>query len=177
MSTWPRRGPGAACAPGPRMRRLGWWVGYQDGRGADFVRFVLVGGGSNVVYVLAFWLLASAGSQVANAVGFLVSTMLANELHRRLTFHARSTVRWYTAQWEGGGLALAGLAATSMSLVALDQLVDQPSTTLESAVVVAVTGLVGLIRFVALRVWSRSGGTSAVDVPGGLAGVGRTTAR
>jgi putative flippase GtrA len=146
------------AAPAARVRRLEQWVRAGDGAGASFVRFIAVGGISNVVYVVAFWLLTGSGTQLANAVGFLASTMLANELHRRLTFHARTAVRWYTAQWEGGGLAVAGLAVTSLSLAGLDQLTSEPSTLLQSAVLVAATGLVGLVRFLALRAWFRPGG-------------------
>ena len=137
------------------MRQLGRWVRSGDGAVASLVRFMAVGGASNVVYVVLFWLLTGAGTQLANAVGFLASTMLANELHRRLTFHARTAVRWYTAQWEGGGLAVIGLAVTSLTLAGLDQLADQPPTWVQSAVLVAATGLVGLVRFVALRAWFR----------------------
>ena len=149
--------PSSGVRSASRLARSGPWLRQDDGAIAALLRFVLVGGSANVVYVLAFWLLAGSGSQLANAVGSLASTMVANELHRRFTFHARSTVRWYTAQWEGGGLAVAGLALTSLALVALGQLVDQPSTAIESAMIVSVTCLVGLVRFLVLRVWFRPG--------------------
>jgi putative flippase GtrA len=131
------------------------WLTESDAVAASFLRFVVVGGSSNVVYVLAFWLLAGSGTQLANTVGFLASTALANELHRRLTFHARGSIRWYTAQLEGGGLALTGLAITSLALAGFARVADHPSTVLQAALVVAVTGLVGLMRFLALRAWFR----------------------
>ncbi|QXG76053.1 hypothetical protein KUM42_00255 [Modestobacter sp. L9-4] len=90
-------------------------------------------------------------------MGFLASTALANALHRRRTFHARGSVRWYTAQLDGGGLALAGLLATSVALAGA-QHVAEPSTTVQVVLVVAITGLVGLVRFVALRARFRPSG-------------------
>jgi putative flippase GtrA len=139
---------------GARLDRGRRWLHGSAGAPASFVRFVLVGGSSNVLYVLAFALLAGAGTQLANAVGFLASTALANELHRRLTFHARGSVRWYTAQLEGGGLALTGLVVTSLALAGAERLTE-PSTSVQAVLVVAVTAVVGLVRFVALRAWFR----------------------
>jgi putative flippase GtrA len=133
------------------------WLHDSASAPASFLRFVLVGGTSNLLYVLAFAVLAGASTQLANAMGFLGSTALANELHRRRTFHARGSVRWYTAQLEGGGLALAGLFATSVALAGAQHLAE-PSTTVQVVLVVAITGLVGLVRFVALRAWFRPEG-------------------
>jgi putative flippase GtrA len=137
---------------GVRIAHGRHWLHGSASAPASFLRFVLVGGTSNLLYVLAFAVLAGASTQLANAVGFLASTALANELHRRRTFHARGSVRWYTAQLEGGGLALAGLLATSAALAGA-QHVAEPSTTVKVVLVVAITGLVGLVRFVALRAW------------------------
>jgi hypothetical protein len=52
----------------------------------------------------------------------VLSSILANELHRRLTFHATGRVGWLTAQWEGGGLAATGLVASGVALATLDGL-------------------------------------------------------
>ena len=150
------RGGGGAGGPEPRvgpLRRAGRWLRSGDGSGASFARFVLVGGTSNVVYVAALLLLDGAGVQVANAVGSIASTVLANELHRRLTFHVEARVGWLTAQLEGGGLALAGLVATSLALAGFGRLVGHPSALAHIAVVAVVTGVIGLVRFVALRAW------------------------
>ncbi|WP_448626629.1 GtrA family protein [Geodermatophilus sp. URMC 64] len=129
----------------------------RDDAVAQFARFVLVGGASSAVYALLFVALADLGDQPANLVGAIASSVLANELHRRLTFRAGGRVSWFTAQWEGGGLALAGMAATTMALAWLDAVSDDASTLLGIALVGAVTGAVGLLRFVALRwVFARS---------------------
>ena len=144
--------PVSAPAPGA-LRRLVRWLRDGDGSGASFARFVLVGGTSNVVYIAALVLLDGAGVQLANAAGSLASTVLANELHRRLTFHAEARVGWLAAQLEGGGLALAGLAATALALAGLGRLVGEPSALAHIAVVAGVTGAIGLVRFVLLRAW------------------------
>nr|WP_156148753.1 MULTISPECIES: GtrA family protein [unclassified Rhodococcus (in: high G+C Gram-positive bacteria)] len=111
----------------------------------------MVGGLSNILYVAVFVAMHSEGSIVANAVGAVASTILANELHRRLTFHAADRVGWFTAQWEGGGLALIGLGASTAALTALDVALPQAGAALSALILVAVTALVGGLRFLALR--------------------------
>ena len=80
-----------------------------------------------------------------------VSTVLANELHRRRTFRAGERVHWFTAQWEAGGVTVLGLLATSTALGWLDAVTDGTSAGLQIATVVAVTAFIGLMRFLALR--------------------------
>src|SRR3954462_15640692 len=131
----------------PRLiERLG-----RDDAVAQFARFVLVGGVSSALYALLFVALAGLGDQPANLVGAIGSSTLANEMHRRLTFHAGERVGWFTAQWEGGGLALVGLAATALALGALDAVSEDARAGTRIAVVAAVTGAIGLVRFLALR--------------------------
>ena len=124
-----------------------------DGAFAQLVRFALVGGASNILYFAAFLALRGDGALVANAVGAVLSTILANELHRRLTFHAADRVNWFTAQWEGGGLALVGLIASSAAISALGFLLPGADGLLQAGLVIAVSGIVGGLRFVALRGW------------------------
>jgi putative flippase GtrA len=64
----------------------------------QFVRFVAAGAVANLLYGALFLLLSPFGSQVANVAGALASSALANELHRRVTFHAGSRVTWSRAQ-------------------------------------------------------------------------------
>ncbi len=54
---------------------------------------------------------------------------------------------------EGGGLAAIGLVATSLALAGLDQLAGDTSWELQVLLIGAVTGAIGLCRFVALRAW------------------------
>jgi putative flippase GtrA len=126
------------------------------GTTAQFSRFVVVGGMSSSLYATVFLLLGSVGTvdqAAANLLGNIASTLLANELHRRLTFRANERVTWVTAQLEGGGLAVIGLAATSSALAWFDTVVPTASPLLQLLLIVVVTGSIGVLRFVALRAW------------------------
>lgn len=125
-------------------------LGRDDTLG-QFMRFVLVGGSSTALYALLFLGLEGFGYLAAHIVATVASSILANELHRRLTFHADERVGWLTAQIEAGGVSLFGLVTTSVALGWLDASVGQAHPVLQITLVVAVTGLIGLIRFVALR--------------------------
>ena len=125
----------------------------QDDAGAQFARYVVVGAVSSALYALVFIALDAVGDQPANLAGAIASTLLANEMHRRLTFHAGGQVSWFTAQWEGGGLAGVGLVATSLALAGVRALVGDIGTVSQLCLIAAVTGAIGLIRFVALRSW------------------------
>ncbi|MFI1459495.1 GtrA family protein [Nocardia carnea] len=117
----------------------------------QLIRFALVGGLSNISYVLLFLSLTGAGTLLANVAGSVVSTILANELHRRLTFHAAERVGWFTAQWEGGGLALLGLGISTAALAALEVLAPTMAEPAQAAAVLAISAAVGGLRFLALR--------------------------
>jgi len=126
---------------------------HQDDARAQFARYVVVGAVSSALYAVAFIALGGLGDQTANLVGAIASTLLANEMHRRLTFHAGQQVSWLTAQWEGGGLAAIGLVATSLALAGVHTLVGDVGTVAQLCLIAAVTGAIGLVRFVALRSW------------------------
>jgi putative flippase GtrA len=117
----------------------------------QFARFVLVGVATTLVYALLFTLLQRLGYLTAHVAATAVSTLLANEMHRRLTFHAGERVHWLTAQLEAGGVTVIGLLLTSASLGVLNSLVPDPGVVTQVTLVVTVTGLVGLMRFIALR--------------------------
>ncbi|MFE3103754.1 GtrA family protein [Nocardia tengchongensis] len=147
------QGTGALRATGVRWSaRLGAWL-RGDAAFAQLIRFALVGGLSNVGYILLFLALYGGGPQVANLAGSVVSTALANEMHRRLTFQAADRVRWHTAQLEGGALALAGLAITSGALAILEVTAPGMADITEAVAVLAITAVVGTIRFLTLRLW------------------------
>ncbi|WP_342213234.1 GtrA family protein [Nocardia wallacei] len=149
--------PEEAIADGPRTTRraLGRLGAYLRGDKwlPQLVRFALVGGLSNIGYFLLFLAFYGGGAQLANLTGSIVSTALANELHRRLTFHAADRVGWLTAQLEGGGLALAGLAITSAALAILDFVAPGMSDVAEALAVIAIAAAVGTLRFLTLRLW------------------------
>ncbi|WP_245662683.1 GtrA family protein [Nocardia vermiculata] len=119
----------------------------------QLIRFALVGGFSNIGYFLLFMACYGGGAQVANLAGSLASTVLANELHRRLTFHAADRVGWLAGQLEGGGLALAGLAITSAALALFDFVAPGLSNLVEATAVIGITAAVGALRFLTLRLW------------------------
>ena len=131
-----------------------------DDARAQFARYAVVGAVSSALYAVAFIALGGLGDQPANLIGAIASTMLANEMHRRLTFHAGQQVSWLTAQWEGGGLAAIGLVATSLALAGAHELVGDIGTVAQLALIAAVTGAIGTVRFVALRSWVFTGSTS-----------------
>ncbi|SNT03530.1 Putative flippase GtrA (transmembrane translocase of bactoprenol-linked glucose) [Geodermatophilus pulveris] len=118
---------------------------------AQFTRFVLVGGSTTLVYAALFVALEGFGYLPAHVVATATSTVLANEMHRRLTFHAGERVTWLTAQLEAGGVTVVGLLLSSTALGVLDSLAPDASVVTQVALVVTVTGLVGLMRFIALR--------------------------
>ena len=118
---------------------------------AQFLRFVLVGAMATVVYGALFLALGPWGYLAAHLVATAVSTVVANELHRRLTFRAEERVSWFTAQWEAGGVTVVGLLATSTALGWLDAVTGVTHPGLQIATVVAVTAFIGLMRFIALR--------------------------
>jgi putative flippase GtrA len=117
----------------------------------QFARFVLVGASTTLVYALLFAALQRLGYLTAHVAATAVSTLLANEMHRRLTFHAGERVHWLTAQLEAGGVTVIGLLLTSTALGVLNSLVPHVGVPIQVALVVTVTGLVGLMRFIALR--------------------------
>jgi putative flippase GtrA len=118
---------------------------------AQFGRFVLVGSSSTAVYGLLFIGLGALGYLPAHLIATVASTILANELHRRLTFRAEERVGWLNAQLEAGGVALLGLVATSAALGWLNSSVGSAHVVLQISLVTAVTAAIGIMRFVALR--------------------------
>jgi putative flippase GtrA len=140
-------------APARPRRRSAALLDGLRGAGvlAQFCRFMLVGGASSLLYALLFWALEGLGSLVANLVAVVFSSILANDLHRRLTFQAQERVGWLTAQWEGGGVSVVGLVATTLALGWLDRVSADAGLLMQLALVGAVFATIGCLRFVALR--------------------------
>ncbi len=118
---------------------------------AQFARFVVVGGLSSAVYALLFLSLAGSGEHPAMVAGSIASSVLANELHRRLTFHAGERVTWQAAQAEGGALVVAGMVLTGLALYWWDAVAGPGGALTDLAVIATVTAVIGLVRFAALR--------------------------
>jgi putative flippase GtrA len=123
----------------------------RDDAAAQFTRFVFVGGTSTAVYGLLFVALGSQGYLTAHLFATVASSILANEMHRRLTFRAEKRVSWLGAQIEAGGVSFVGLVATSLALGWLDSATGSAHVTVQIALVAAVTAAIGLTRFIALR--------------------------
>ena len=123
----------------------------RDDTLGQFIRFVLVGGSSTALYALLFLSLRGFGYMPAHVVATVASSILANELHRRLTFHAGRRVSWLTAQVEAGGVSVLGLLATSVALGWLDAVAGNAQPFWQITLVAAVTAFIGLLRFLALR--------------------------
>jgi len=121
---------------------------------AQLTRFAVVGLLSSLLYAAVFvTTLDSLGTLTANLIGMLTSTMLANELHRRLTFQASAAVGWLRAQLQGGGLAVIGLVATSSALLALQAAIPDAGWFLQVVMAAAISATIGVMRFAALRAW------------------------
>jgi putative flippase GtrA len=148
---------GANTAPAadaePRAGRWGELFGWlrQDGVLAQLCRFGLVGGASSLVYALLFAALERLGSQPANVIALVLSSILANDLHRRLTFRAGHRLTWLAAQVQGGGVSLVSLAATTVALGWLARVDADAGLFLELALVGVVFAIIGGLRFLALR--------------------------
>ena len=133
-----------------RVGELSAWVRGDDAW-AQFLRFVLVGGTSTALYALLYVLLSDLGYLTAHLVSTVVTTILVNESHRRLTFRAEGRVHWLTAQWEAGSVAVIGLVCTTAALTWLDSAAGSAPIWLQIALVATVTAVIGTLRFVALR--------------------------
>ncbi|HLM07114.1 MAG TPA: GtrA family protein [Blastococcus sp.] len=140
------RSRGAAGLAGRVAARL-----RRDDTFAQFARFVLVGATSTAFYAGLFLTFRSLGYLPAHLVATVASSVLANEMHRRLTFHADERVGWLTAQVEAGGVSLIGLVATSAALGWLDAAAGSAHPLVQIGLVATVTAAIGLMRFVALR--------------------------
>jgi putative flippase GtrA len=123
----------------------------QDDGPAQFARFVLVGASSTMVYATLYIALAQLGYLTAHLIATVASSIMANEMHRRLTFRAEDRVHWLTAQVEAGGVSIGGLLATSTALGWLNETAGSAPILLQIALVAGVTALIGLMRFLALR--------------------------
>ena len=122
----------------------------DDGIG-QFTRFVLVGGSTSALYALIFLALHGVGEQPANWIGSVVTSVMANEMHRRLTFRAGERVSFLTGQVEGGALSIAGLVSTSLALAWLTAATSTDDPYVQFGLVALVTATIGTLRFIALR--------------------------
>ncbi|MEV6795991.1 hypothetical protein AB0M87_29250 [Streptomyces sp. NPDC051320] len=148
-----------------------------------FVRFVVCGGGVGLASSGVLLLLhGRMPLVVANALITVVSTVVATELHGRISFRdehtARGTARGRSG-WSGWAVHLqSGLTVavsygfTTVALLGLYAVRPGPSALTEQAVYLAASALAGVGRFVVLRavVFARSGATTVEPVGGAATG-------
>ncbi|MFI8006231.1 GtrA family protein [Streptomyces sp. NPDC086010] len=116
-----------------------------------FVRFVVCGGG---VGVASSGVLVLVGDRVplllANAVVTVVSTVIATELHSRISF--RSGRRGWRIHLQSGLTVAVSYAFTTTALLVLHSVRPDPSALVEQTVYLSASAVAGVGRFALLRV-------------------------
>jgi putative flippase GtrA len=146
---------GDPCPPGRRDSRYGQLTG-------QLARFIVVGVGSTVAYVLLYLVLRGAmAAQAANAISLLATAVANTAVNRRLTFGIRG--RTDAARHQVRGLIAfgVGFALTSGALAALHAAIARPGRAAEVAVLVAANLVATVVRFVLYRSWVFRGGQAA----------------
>ncbi|GAA3215321.1 GtrA family protein [Actinocorallia longicatena] len=117
---------------------------------ASFIRFVVCGGGVTVLSsIVLVQLEARMSLLLANALITVVGTLLANELHSRISFG--SDRRGWRMHLESTATAFAAWLVTSVAMLTLHHLSAHPAVLLEQAVYLTASGVAGLGRFLTLR--------------------------
>ncbi|MEV0025926.1 GtrA family protein [Streptomyces atroolivaceus] len=118
---------------------------------AAFVRFVVCGGGVGLAAGGALVLLGERMPLVlANAVVTVVSTVIATELHSRISF--RSERRGWRIHLQSGLTVAVSYAFTTGALLTLHAVQSAPSAWVEQAVYLSASAVAGVGRFALLRV-------------------------
>ncbi|MCX4680148.1 hypothetical protein OG413_33570 [Streptomyces sp. NBC_01433] len=118
---------------------------------AAFVRFVVCGGGVGVASSGVLVLLNGRLPLVlANALVTVVSTVIATELHRRISF--RSGRGGWGVHLQSGLTAAVSYAFTTGALLTLYAIDSTPSAPLAQTVYLSASALAGVGRFALLRI-------------------------
>jgi putative flippase GtrA len=117
---------------------------------AAFVRFVVCGGGvglasSGALVLLGAWI----PLLLANALITVVSTVIATELHSRISF--RSGRRGWRVHLQSGLTVVVSYAFTSGALLVLHAVQSSPSALVEQTVYLSASAAAGVGRFALLR--------------------------
>ncbi|UGQ10306.1 hypothetical protein LO772_26060 [Yinghuangia sp. ASG 101] len=120
---------------------------------AAFIRFVVCGGGIGLLSSGALVLMTDTSLAmsiaVANAIVTVVSTLLCNELHSRITFkRGRASLR---AHAESTGTAVIAYVFTTTAMLVLDGVAPHASPLTAQAVYLSASALAGIGRFVVLH--------------------------
>ncbi|MFJ1546366.1 hypothetical protein [Streptomyces sp. NPDC088246] len=118
---------------------------------AAFVRFVVCGGGVGLASSGALVLLSDRiPMAVANALVTVVSTVIATELHGRVSF--RSERKGWGVHLQSGVTVAVSYAFTTGALLCLYAVRSEPSALVEQTVYLSASALAGTGRFALLRV-------------------------
>ncbi|AXE81304.1 hypothetical protein C5746_35040 [Streptomyces atratus] len=118
---------------------------------AAFVRFVVCGGGVGLASSGALVLLSDRiPMAVANALVTVVSTVIATELHGRVSF--RSERKGWGVHLQSGVTVAVSYAFTTGALLCLYAIRSEPSALVEQTVYLSASALAGIGRFALLRV-------------------------
>lgn len=118
---------------------------------AAFVRFVVCGGGVGVASSGALVMLSGRMPMVvANALITVVSTVIATELHSRISF--RSERRGWGIHLQSGMTVAVSYAFTTGALLLLHSVQSAPSALVEQSVYLSASALAGVGRFALLRI-------------------------
>ncbi|MFJ8863471.1 hypothetical protein ACIRD8_34275 [Streptomyces sp. NPDC102451] len=117
---------------------------------AAFVRFVVCGGGVGLAASGALVLIGGRMPLVlANALITVVSTVIATELHSRISF--RSDRRGWRVHLQSGLTVVVSYAFTTGALLVLHALQSAPSALVEQTVYLSASAAAGAGRFALLR--------------------------
>ena len=118
------------------------------------LRFALAGAVASASYGVVFLVLATltaAGAQLLNLVATVISTLVANELHRRFSFRGAPEGSLARGHGVGGANAVAGLVLSGLALAGWHHLAPHAGPVSDVLVVYAVNAAVGLVNFLVLR--------------------------
>lgn len=131
-------------------RRPSRRVEQAPGPISSFVRFVVCGGGVTLLSSGVLVLLSpSMNLVVANALVTVLGTLLATELHGRVSF--KSERRGWRMHGESALTALAAYLVTTVAMLTLHQIVAHPDVLLDQGVYLVASGVAGTGRFLTLR--------------------------
>ncbi|WP_406090135.1 hypothetical protein [Streptomyces sp. NBC_01013] len=118
---------------------------------AAFVRFVICGGGVGVASSGVLVLLnGRIPLAVANALVTVVSTVIATELHSRISF--RSDRRGWGVHLQSGLTVAVSYAFTTGALFCLYAVQSEPSALVQQSVYLSASAIAGAGRFALLRI-------------------------
>ena len=126
---------------------------YADTPAAQLLRYVVVGGLSNAIYFALFLSAADYSNTAAIVAASVASTIVANELHRQVTFRVGERVSWWTAQRDGGGTALVSLIINEVAVNSINSVIPGASALSLACMTLALSAVIGGARFFVLRDW------------------------